>query len=164
MVPSPPSTSYEPVQRPATPKLDESIDDFEGLDSDEIMEKDKTEIELEKLVFGDESGFHERLKSYKDTFTDSRDLVDGDRQQVQDGLEVGNLEDLDDADVCKVELPVGLALAQHPSSCSSSTLPRPFQISPKLYPNHNQTKTQHYQTTATLLHGLIATTNVSSFP
>lgn len=74
-------------------------DDFEGLDSDEPMEKDETEIELEKLVFGDDSGFHEGLKSYKDASNHLRDLVDGDKQQVQDGLEEGILEGLDDSDL-----------------------------------------------------------------
>lgn len=105
--------------------LDEMVDDFEELDSDEPMEKDEAEIELEKLVFGDESGFHEGLKSYKDHSTDLGDLVDGDQQQVQDGLEEGNLEGLDDADVCKVELPVGLAFAQYLPSCSFLTPSRP---------------------------------------
>lgn len=106
--------------------LDEMIDDFEGLDSDEIMEKDKTEIELEKLVFGDELGFHEALKSYKDPSTDLPDLVDGDRQPSERNAEQGNFEGLDDADVCKVELPVALAFAQHPSSCSSWIRIRPY--------------------------------------
>lgn len=105
------SNAHKPVQRPITPVLDEMIDDFEGLDSDETMEKDEVEMKLEKMVFGDKAGFHEGLKSHRDASTDLRDLVDGDRQQAQDGLGEGNLEGLDDTDVCKVQLPIGLAFA-----------------------------------------------------
>ncbi|KAF6223176.1 hypothetical protein HO173_013223 [Letharia columbiana] len=93
------SNSHKPVQRPITPVLDEMIDDFEGLDSDEPMEKDEVEMKLEKMVFGDKAGFHEGLKSHRDASTDLRDLVDGDRQQAQDGLGEGNLEGLDDTDL-----------------------------------------------------------------
>ncbi len=121
----PPSDPHNPVQRPSPPVLDEMVDDFEGLDRDKPKDKDEAEIELEKLVFGDKSGFYEGLKSYEDASIDRGDLVDGDRQQLPDGLEEENLQGLDDADVCKVELPVGLAFAQNPSSCSSSTPPRP---------------------------------------
>ena len=106
--------------------MDEMVDDFEGLDSDEPMEKDETEIELEKLVFGDESGFYEGLRSYNGANDDLRDLVDGDQQHAQDDLEEGNLEGLDDADVCNVEPPVRLAFAQYPGSCSFLTPPRPL--------------------------------------
>ena len=92
--------------------MDEVVDDFEGLDSDEPMGKDGTELVLEKLVFGDECGFHEGLKSYKNSKTDFRDLVDGDQQNGQDGLEEGTLEGHDDADVCKVEPLLGPPFAQ----------------------------------------------------
>ena len=87
--------------------MDEVVDDFEGFDSDEPMGKDGTEIELEKLVFGDKAGFHEGLKSYKNPSTDLRDFVDGDQLQGQDGLDEGTLEGLDDADVCKAEMLLG---------------------------------------------------------
>lgn len=106
--------------------LDEMIDDPERVDKDEIMEKDKTEIELEKLVFGDESGFHDALRSYKDASIDLRDFVKGDRQQAQDGFEEGNLEGLNDADVCEVDLPLRLTFAHYSSSCFSSTPLRPL--------------------------------------
>ena len=158
------SNSHKPVQRPITPVLDEMIDDFEGLDSDEPMEKDEVEMKLEKMVFGDKAGFHEGLKSHRDASTDLRDLVDGDRQQAQDGLGEGNLEGLDDTDVCKVQLPIGLAFAQRPSSCFSSTPLRPLCMSQTFYPNRIQTKTRRRQTAATPRHGLIATTNVLSSP
>ena len=85
-------------------------------DSDQPMGRDETEVELEKLVFGDDLGFYEGLKSYRETNTDFRD---GERQRARDGLEREKLENLDDADVCEVELPVGLLFAQHSTSCSS---------------------------------------------
>ena len=106
--------------------MDEVVDDFEGFDSDEPMGKDGTEIELEKLVFGDKSGFHEGLKSYENTSTDLRDLVDGDQLQGQDGLDEGTLEGLDDGDVCKVQLLLGPPSAQHSSSCFYSIPLRPL--------------------------------------
>ena len=93
----------------------------ERLSSADSLEKDKTEVQLEKLVFGDSSGFHEKLKSYNDDdSTDLRGVRVGDGQQGRDGVEVDNLESLNDADVCKDDLPVGTAFAQSPSSCSSS--------------------------------------------
>ena len=158
------SNLRKPFQRPISPMLDNMVDDFDGLDSDEPMEKDGTEIELEKLVFGDESGFHEGLKSYKDASDHLRDLVDGDQQQAQDGLEEGILKDLDDADVCNAELPVGFAIAQFCSSCSSWTPLRQLWMPQTFYLSQNQTKTRCCQTTATPRHGLIATMNASSSP
>lgn len=120
------SNSHKPVQRLTPQMMDEVVDDFEGVDSDEPMGKDGTEIELEKLVFGDKSGFHEGLKSYKNPSTDLRGLVDGDQLQGQDGLDEGTLEGLDDADVCKVELLLGPHFAQHFSSYFYSTQLRPL--------------------------------------
>ena len=75
--------------------------DYELLDVEDPIEKDKTEIELEKLVLGDDSGFHEGLKSYKHGSTDIQGLLDGERQQAQGSLEDGKLENFDDADVGK---------------------------------------------------------------
>ena len=101
------------------------VEDFKKPDGDDSMAKDTTEIELEKLVFGDKPAFHEGLKSYGDASIDLAGSVDSDRQQAQDGLEEGDLEGFDDADVCKVQVRVGLAFAQHPSSSSFSTPYRP---------------------------------------
>ena len=98
---------------------DNTTNDFVGLDSDELMGRDETEVELEKLVFGDDSGFYEGLKSYSEADTEFRGLVDGKRQRARGALEKEELENLDDADVCTVELPVGLAFAQPSTSCSS---------------------------------------------
>ena len=112
---------HKPVQRLIPQMMDGVVDDFEGFDSDEPMGKDGTEMELEKLVFGDRSGFNEGLKSYKHPDNGIRDLVADDQLQGQDGLEEGNLEGLDDADVRKNELLFGPPFAQHSSSCFSST-------------------------------------------
>lgn len=106
------SKSHEPAKRPKSPIRDRGFKDFEGFDSDEPMEKDGTEIELEKLVFGDKSGFLEGLKAHKDASNVLRGLVNDGRGQAQDGLEEGDLGRLDDADVCKLELPLRLAFAQ----------------------------------------------------
>lgn len=102
------------------------VNDLETFASDGPMEKDETEKELENLVFGDDLGFHEGLKSSKDANDDLRHLVNGDQQQAQEGLEEVVLEGLDDADVCIIKLSVGLASAQHSSSCSSLTPFRPL--------------------------------------
>ena len=76
-------------------------DVHEVLDHEYPVEKGKTEIELEKLVLGDDSGFHEGLKSYKLGGTDIQGLLDGGRQQAQGSSEDGEVENLDDADVGK---------------------------------------------------------------
>ena len=102
--------------------LDEDMtSDTERLSSAE-SEKDETEVQLEKLVFGDNCGFHEKLKSYNDDDSAGlRGVGDADGQQSRGGLEVENMEGLDDADVCKDDLPLRTASAQYPSSYSSST-------------------------------------------
>ena len=101
---------------------DDMASNTERLSSADCLEKDKTEVQLEKLVFGDSSGFHEKLKSYNH----DRGVRVGDGQQGRDRVEVDNLESLNDADVCKDKLPVGTAFAQSPSSCSSSIPLRPL--------------------------------------
>ena len=100
-------------------------EDFSKFDRDDSVAKDTTEIELERLVFGDKPGFHEGLNSYRDASIDLARSANGDRQQAQDGLGEGDLEGFDDADVCKVQVRVGLAFAEHPSSSSFSTPHRP---------------------------------------
>ena len=89
------------VQRSTLPALNDMANDYKILDVEDPIEKDRTEIELEKLVLGDESGFHEGLKSYKHGSTDFQGLLDGERQQPQGSSEDGKLEQLDDADVGK---------------------------------------------------------------
>lgn len=80
----------------------DSDSSFNGFNSDDSMEKDKTELELEKLVFGDEAGFQKGLSTHeRKDHTAEHGLVGGDHlddaqvEQDQEGL-----EGLDDADVC----------------------------------------------------------------
>ena len=92
------------VQKPLPSSQDELSDDFEGLDSDDRMEKDETELELEKLVFGDAAGFHEGLRSHQeDAFPTKLDInSEGEDDSAQDEDE--GLEGVDDADVCTVTM------------------------------------------------------------
>ena len=101
--------------------------DYKLLDDGNPIEKDKTEIELEKRVFGDDPGFHEGLKSYKNSGTDFQGLLDGERQQIQGSLEVGKLENLDDANVGK-------------SNCASVWLSLNIlpAVLPRLHPVHRE--------------------------
>lgn len=90
--------------RPALALLQphDSDSSFNGFDSDDSTEKDKTELELETLVFGDEVGFQEGLSTYERKYhTVEHDLVVGehlDDDQVEQDQE--GLKGLDDADVC----------------------------------------------------------------
>lgn len=74
---------------------------YDGSDSDGSPEKDKTELELEKLVFGDEAGFHQSLSAYeRDTHGLKSDAIskdqsdNGEEKQDDEGI-----EGVDDADV-----------------------------------------------------------------
>lgn len=81
-------------------------DDFEAFDeaeersedSDRSLEKDDTEEELEKLVFGDTAGFRQELKTWRST---GEDVV----AQDEDALDAVN-----DSDVCRI-------LYSYESSC-----------------------------------------------
>ena len=71
-------------------------------ESDDFMMKDETELELEKLVFGDSTGFQTSLDADQpDTFSQPpNEKLAGTRyDEVDSGLE-GGLEGLDNADVC----------------------------------------------------------------
>lgn len=80
----------------------DSDSSFNGFDSDVSTEKDKTELELEKLVFGDETGFQEEISTYQRKYhTTEHDLLGGEYlgdDQVEQDQE--GLENVDDADVC----------------------------------------------------------------
>ena len=89
------------VQQPTPPTQDEQSDDLRMADHDDAVEKDDTELELEKLVFGDNAGFQEGLKSYgqRDIDLDSSGAED---ESKAGGQAVGaeeELEAVDDADV-----------------------------------------------------------------
>lgn len=118
-------TTRNEVQRPTLPLLDDMASKFERPNSDQMIEKDETELELEKLVFGNTSGFYEGLKFHEGARVDVQGLADSGRQQARGSLVKRKLEDLDDADVCKFEVPVEIALAQYSSSYFSLTPLRP---------------------------------------
>ena len=88
-------------QQPTPPTHDELSDapgDFEGED---LIEKDKTELELEKLVFGDNVGFREGLKSYKDEDggLELSRAMGGEEEEAVEVEEEVDLEALNDTDV-----------------------------------------------------------------
>lgn len=81
---------------------DEEDDRFSGIDSDQDSmeldaepEKDATEQELEKLVFGDAAGFRQELQSFKESEDSS--VIPRVDEREQDGQP---LTDVADADVC----------------------------------------------------------------
>lgn len=70
-------------------------------DDDESMEKDEVELKLEKIVFGDESGFHQGLKSHKDKIS-SQAFENIEKIEVDDNKneeQKNGIHDVDDADV-----------------------------------------------------------------
>ena len=79
-----------------------SMDSFSGVESDDSIGKDKTELELEKLVFGDGIGFHEGLKPH------GQRAAPASQPGEQDRLEEEGLEEIDDADVCTLNWSLGL--------------------------------------------------------
>ena len=79
-----------------------SMDSFSGVESDDSIRKDKTELELEKLVFGDEIGFHEGLKPH------GHRAAPTSQPGGQDRLEEKGLEEIDDADVCTLNWSLAL--------------------------------------------------------
>ena len=69
-------------------------------DTHDPMEKDETEMELERLLFGDEQGFHERLRSHGTGTGVLVPAVTEEDGREEDVLEGEGLEGVDDADVC----------------------------------------------------------------
>ena len=64
------------------------------------MEKDREELELEELVFGDDHGFHDALKGADPSVSEPH--VDGPSKSLHDtveNVEGDDLENLHDADV-----------------------------------------------------------------
>ncbi|KAL8953500.1 MAG: hypothetical protein Q9222_000647 [Ikaeria aurantiellina] len=74
---------------------------FSGFQSDDHEDKDSTELELERAVFGDEIGFHDHLIYHQGV----RDLDPGSTlhdeavRKIADGRNQDDIEDLDDADL-----------------------------------------------------------------
>lgn len=90
--------------RPAVALLQthDSDSSINGFNSDDSLEIDKTELELEKLVFGDEAGFQKGLSTHEQKYHVAEHGLAGgghlDDAQVEKDQE--GLEGLDDADVC----------------------------------------------------------------
>lgn len=76
------------------------LSDSDRLDNDEPVEKDEVEIELEKLVFGNKSGFQQGLISHGDN-TSSQTLQDFEKIEEDDHTteEEKAIHDVEDADV-----------------------------------------------------------------
>ena len=68
---------------------------------DEDVEKDEKEIELEKLIFGDDAGFRDRVRLYggSNVHLDSKPLLDKGAGLLEETEENDDFQDLDDADV-----------------------------------------------------------------
>ena len=78
-------------------ELSDAPGDFDGAD---LIEKDATELELEKLLFGDETGFREGLKSYRDDDENIGILQsEGREKDAFPEEEEADLEALNDKDV-----------------------------------------------------------------
>ncbi|KAL8626618.1 hypothetical protein Q9189_007683 [Teloschistes chrysophthalmus] len=72
-----------------------------GFESDDQDDKDSLELELEKAVFGDDSGFHQRLNEHSRR-EDSHVLSTTQRKNLQikrERQELENIQDLEDADL-----------------------------------------------------------------
>ncbi len=79
-------------------------DSFEGLESDP-MEEDETELELEKLVFGDEKGFHDNLKLHKkNSLIQYPSIAEEAGEKGQEEAEDQGFEGLDDSAVRTIDL------------------------------------------------------------
>lgn len=82
---------------------DVSQDQDHNESSDEdVPEPDETEKKLEKLLFGDDEGFHEALKSHRSRQTTDIDMMSGDEGAGGDDKSAEDDQDMDgiaDADV-----------------------------------------------------------------
>ena len=73
----------------------------------ETMEKDETELELEKLVFGDDAGFHDSLRDFKasNVLNVIREKS-SDAQDANEDKDEDELERVKDSDVGRWEIMV----------------------------------------------------------
>ena len=87
----------------ASPTLEDSDSSFEGIHRDDSLEKDKLELELEKVVFGDEVGFQRGLDAHGQS---SHSIESGgEEEEGQLVEEEAGFEGVDDADVRTRALP-----------------------------------------------------------
>ena len=100
------ATPRELIQEAMPPLQVESDYDFGGFDSDP-MEKDKNEIKLEKVVFGDEKGFHDNLRLGREgrIAPHAYRLKEWQRQDAGEVLDQG-IKGLKDDDVGDINSPV----------------------------------------------------------
>ena len=87
------------AQQPTPPAQDELSDSYSGFESRDSLEKDETELELEKAVFGDAAGFQDGLTSYHlgtAAYSPESVGVDSEEDRIDAGTE--GLEGVDDAD------------------------------------------------------------------
>lgn len=82
----------------------ETSDAFEGFGSgsEEQQDKDITELELEKAVFGDQAGFYEQLKEHRNSGDNRNQPVSAQRSR-EDGVD--DLHLIKDADVSSSAAP-----------------------------------------------------------
>jgi hypothetical protein len=99
-------------ERDASSSDEEESSQFRG-DNPADSDKDSTEEELERLVFGDNSAFRDGLRTFAqaDTLGKGKELVPV--EQVEEEGQTG-LEHIDDADVCWLTIlfDAGFALTQ----------------------------------------------------
>ena len=121
------------------------------------MEKDETEVELEKLVFGDDSGFLEGLKSYR------QELAGPGFEQLE-GSEDGNhgvgedegLEGIADADVISSTLTTYWNVIVADALTSSSFLTPDHlvaRLSRMVFPYNIRTRMRIHPSEVTRQHG-----------
>ena len=60
-----------------SPSHDELTQNYSDLESEELDEKESTELELEKLVFGDDEGFRASLSAHQRVLTPNDSKIDG---------------------------------------------------------------------------------------
>lgn len=91
------------LHQATNPMQNKSDDNFAGFDGDP-MEKDENEIELEKLVFGDEEGFQNDLSVHREGHGPSYiHAVQATQREDQGELDEARIIALDDADVCNID-------------------------------------------------------------
>ncbi|PQE27419.1 hypothetical protein CJF31_00009041 [Rutstroemia sp. NJR-2017a BVV2] len=79
-------------------KIPQAIEETgSGDESEDMMEKDEDEEELDRLVLGDDAGFTSQLGQDMDVYMDSGEDEEGDRDE-EENENIG-LEGVDDADV-----------------------------------------------------------------
>lgn len=153
---------FEPG-RPVHDDSDVEMDaDANGDDSDEAPEKDEVEEKLERMLFGDDEGFHEALKNRSlatlAVGSDDEGSVGGSGEDGEDG----GLEGVDDADV-RIPFTRGERDIRLTWVCDSFSSSIPAL---RLCPPISQTQPLPYPTEKTMAHwpsrrcGTTATTSV----